>query len=472
MSRIVIIASLLLTNVQCFYKQELKADYKEVLKLSLLFYEAQRSGKLPSTNRIPWRGDSALEDRGVNGEDLTGGYYDGSDFVKFSFTMAFATTILSWGVIKYKDAYEVAGQYAEVLNAIKWSTDYFIKCHVSQYELYGQVGNFSLDHTFWGRPEEMNMTRPAYKIDKEHPGSDLAGEASALFASASIVFQDVNESYSKELLRHAVELYNFANDYRGLYQDVIPGAKQYYDGCNCRSTSYGDELTWAAAWLYKATQNPIYLEDSQRYYKEFNISGEEASSFFYNKKIAGIQVLLAESTVSSKYLNAAKQFCDNSIDKQIRTPKGLVYIDKFGTLSHAANVAFLCLAAADLPDMSPGKYIDFAKEQIDYILGAKGRSYVVGYGYNFPKRPYHSASSCPDRPAPCGWDQYYSELPNPQILYGALVSGPDQNDDYEDKREEFLYNEVTVDYNAGFQSTLAGLIHHRKDVDGIEAVIV
>lgn len=52
-------------------------DYNQVLKLSLLFYEAQRSGKLPENNRIPWRGDSALLDQGINGEDLTGGYYDG-----------------------------------------------------------------------------------------------------------------------------------------------------------------------------------------------------------------------------------------------------------------------------------------------------------------------------------------------------------------------------------------------------------
>lgn len=55
-------------------------DYGEVIKLSLLFYEAQRSGHLPPTNRISWRGDSALNDKGNNGEDLSGGYYDGNKF--------------------------------------------------------------------------------------------------------------------------------------------------------------------------------------------------------------------------------------------------------------------------------------------------------------------------------------------------------------------------------------------------------
>ena len=45
--------------------------------MSILFYEAQRSGHLPDDNRITWRGDSALDDKGYNGEDLTGGWYDG-----------------------------------------------------------------------------------------------------------------------------------------------------------------------------------------------------------------------------------------------------------------------------------------------------------------------------------------------------------------------------------------------------------
>lgn len=46
-------------------------DYEEALEMSLLFYEAQRSGPLPSDNRIDWRGDSAM------GDEITGGYYDG-----------------------------------------------------------------------------------------------------------------------------------------------------------------------------------------------------------------------------------------------------------------------------------------------------------------------------------------------------------------------------------------------------------
>ena len=55
-------------------------NYREVIRLSLLFYEAQRSGKLPADQRVKWRKDSALDDGKDVNLDLTGGYYDGLFF--------------------------------------------------------------------------------------------------------------------------------------------------------------------------------------------------------------------------------------------------------------------------------------------------------------------------------------------------------------------------------------------------------
>lgn len=41
-------------------------DYRDALEKSLLFYEGQRSGKLPASQRMTWRGDSALVDGNVS----------------------------------------------------------------------------------------------------------------------------------------------------------------------------------------------------------------------------------------------------------------------------------------------------------------------------------------------------------------------------------------------------------------------
>ena len=49
-----------------------------------------------------------------------------------------------------------------------------------------------------------------------------------------------------------------------------------------------------------------------------------------------------------------------------------------------------------------------------------------------------------------------SEAPNVHVLYGALVGGPGKTDDYTDKRQDYTHNEVACDYNAGFQTAVAG----------------
>ena len=59
-------------------------------------------------------------------------------------------------------------------------------------------------------------------------------------------------------------------------------------------------------------------------------------------------------------------------------------------------------------------------------------------------------------PAPCNWDDYHKPGPNGQQLTGALVGGPDRDDNYEDDRTNHKTNEVAIDYNSGFQGAIAG----------------
>lgn len=80
------------------YTANAQYSYIEVLHKSLLFYEAQRSGPLPADNRISWRGDSGLNDRGQNGEDLTGGYYNGEYRVQIYIVNTYV--YIPYGVIK------------------------------------------------------------------------------------------------------------------------------------------------------------------------------------------------------------------------------------------------------------------------------------------------------------------------------------------------------------------------------------
>ncbi|KAG0713792.1 Endoglucanase 16 [Chionoecetes opilio] len=256
----------------------------QALCMSYVFYEAQRSGKLPNDQRVTWRGDSALNDGNDVGKDLTGGYYDGKagDHVKFGFPMAFSATMLSWGLIDFEQGHSKAGELTHGRAAVRWATDYFLKAHTQTQELYGQVGDGGADHAYWGRPEDMTMNRPSYKITSGAPGSDLAGETAAALAAASIVFKSSDSSYSNTLLTHAKQLFDFADQHREMYHVSIPQAADFY-----RSWSgYGDELCWSALWLHRATGDNSYLDKAKGFWDEFELYNTP-TEFGWDNKIAG-----------------------------------------------------------------------------------------------------------------------------------------------------------------------------------------
>ena len=188
-------------------------DYGRHIDLSLLFFECQRSGPLPKTNRIYWRHDSMVDAGKDVGHDLTGGYYDAGDNVKFNFPQASTLTLLAWSGVDFADGYKKAGQYEILLDTVKWGTDYLIKCHTGKNELYVQVGNGGIDHGAWVPPEYMQYEYPAYKLDASHPGSDCAAETAAALAAAYLLFKETDSSYAQTCLKHAIEIYDFADEY-------------------------------------------------------------------------------------------------------------------------------------------------------------------------------------------------------------------------------------------------------------------
>ena len=56
--------------------------------------------------------------------------------------MASSVTVLTWGLLRYNDAYVAAGEIKNMLDSIKWPLDYFMKAHVSKFELYVQVRRY------------------------------------------------------------------------------------------------------------------------------------------------------------------------------------------------------------------------------------------------------------------------------------------------------------------------------------------
>ncbi|KAG9452424.1 hypothetical protein H6P81_005328 [Aristolochia fimbriata] len=288
---------------------ECRHNYGDALAKSILFFEGQRSGKLPPNQRLKWRKDSALEDGHRVGVDLVGGYYDAGDNVKFGFPMAFSLTMLAWSMIEFGDSMGLQGGNARV--AIRWGTDYLLKATSVPGVVFVQVGEPYFDHNCWERPEDMDTPRDVYAVDRAHPGSEVAAETASALAAASIVFRSLDPPYASRLLARAAEVFSFADTYRGFYSDSL---KHVVCPFYCDYSGYVDDLLWAAAWLYKATEEDQYwkyLVNNVYRLEEINRGGEfvggSFSEFGWDDKHAGLFVLVSSKCSSSKR-EAAKSF--------------------------------------------------------------------------------------------------------------------------------------------------------------------
>jgi chitodextrinase len=450
-------------------------NYSEALQKSIYFFEAQQAGKLPAWNRVPWRDDAVLKDGADVGVDLSGGWFDAGDHVKFGFPMAGATTMLAWGVIDYRQGFLQAGQLNHMLNNLRFVNDFFIAAHPSPNVLYGQVGQGNADHAFWGPPEVAEIatgaSRKSYKIDLTCKGPDLAAETAAAMAASSIAFKPTDATYAATLLTHAKQLYSLAvatvgtDGVENNYANCITDAKNFY---NAGFGLYWDEMAWGALWLYRATGDAGYLANFRTYYAKMgsDSSGTPAYTFGqgWNDKAYGTYALAAGLLNEPQFHTDIQRHLDywNTGGAGPRTPGGLIIVDRFngwGSNRYAANTAFIALYYADklgsANTTKANSYKAFGKKQIDYILGDNPRnsSYVVGYGTNPPRNVHH-------RGAHGSWaNSIDTPVQSRHIIYGALVGGPatTSDTDYADSRSDFKRNEVAVDYNAGFTSALARL---------------
>ncbi|GKC39460.1 endoglucanase 24-like protein [Tanacetum coccineum] len=155
------------------------------------------------------------------------------------------------------------------------------------------------------------------------------------------------------------------------------------------------------------------------------------------------------------------------------TPGGLIYRPGGCNLQHTTSLTFLMLVYAKYLEQSsksvncgsvsvgPSYIRKMAKRQVDYILGNNPKG-MVGYSNKYPQRIHHRGSANPSikhhrRPIKCkeGTLYYMSSYPNPNLLVGALVGGPGEDNEFADDRNEASKSEPTTYVNAPFVGALA-----------------
>ncbi|KAJ3416438.1 Endoglucanase [Chytridiales sp. JEL 0842] len=452
--------------------------FELVLEKSLAFYETSRSGILPNSTlaKYPFIQSAAIEDGIEAGLDLVGGYFDsGSSIVKYTLPQAFALTQLSWGGIEFESGFRTANQWNTLLETVKWGTDYLLKCHPNPQTLIVQVGLLE-GAGVWRIPAQL-ATFNARKVFGATAATDAGAESSAALAAASILFRASNSTYSNLLLEKSISLFAFAETNRGFaYKNVPPEEGSFV----YPSVSFIDDLAWAAAWLYKATNlvgtytfansTTRTYEDLAKAFQAEAISTVEGSFskvpvyfFNYDYKDRGTDVLLATTMpngfqtyygqrVAGMFKNITLPGDDYTFYSKgglFLRPLQLTESFTFASLPETLNVALLASItsaySADLSASASG----FAASQLRYLLGDNpfNRTFITGIDDSSPRNPTSMLTH--------GGYNISSPANNMYELPGGVVGGPTVEEEFTDSRLNKLYNEPKLIYNAALPGLLA-----------------
>ena len=433
-------------SIKDYNYSDIEYNYAKLLQYSLYLYDANMCGpNVGERSLMNWRDDCHTSDKTTytlkSGKkvnvDVTGGYHDAGDHVKFGITEAYAATVLEMSYYTDKKAYEAAGQSKHMRTIADHFAEYFKKCMVldesGKVEAFVvQVGEGNDDHnSYWGSPEKQPYSS-GRKIYFATANSDQSTDIVALSAAAlALHYMNYGDNSS---LDAAKKLFEFAKNNN---KAVNYTAGEFY-----RSSGWEDDYCLAATLLYKITGSSSYNDEynkycntgkGQNYYWALSWDNTApAIGYFRNDKNA----LKASADVANNYVSNEGYVClldwGSARYNTALQYSGLLYDKVSGTSTYRAS----------------------AEAQMKFLLGnnSQKQCFVVGYNKYSPKYPHHEAAS--------GYG--FSELnqgthANAHELTGALVGGPKTDGSYADRSDDYIYNEVAIDYNATLVAASAAI---------------
>jgi hypothetical protein len=134
---------------------DLEFNYAKALQYSQFFYDANMCGTgVEENNLYNWRSDchvydaelpldttntnmtekfistnkSILDPDGDGKVDVTGGFHDAGDHVKFGMPEAYSGSTVGWGFYEFREQYEATGQDSHTKTILRYFNDYFMRC--------------------------------------------------------------------------------------------------------------------------------------------------------------------------------------------------------------------------------------------------------------------------------------------------------------------------------------------------------
>ncbi len=429
-------------------------NYYEALAMSLYFFDSNACGTGITDGPLTWRGDchtydaqasvgslggsakSIVDPDGDGKVDVSGGWHDAGDHIKFNLTIGFALSSLGMSEYFNPGVYEKANCRDHFEYEMRWGADYLMK--TTFLDSSGKVAAIAhtvaeggTDHSFWTPPEVQTYDRPIFWLTASDNNSSVSCEMAAGLAAAAYVFKESDPTYSAECAKYAKALLEFGTKNVGNNTGGIGG---FYS----TDAQYQDEEAVAQAWLWIIGEGskPSRVPNN----KDYGGAQYDGWVYSWDKVWQGYACLMYKAT-------GDKAFKDELI-VELQGQNGL----KVGTYNTNGwgTSRINCALQMDAYTIADGdansEYAQGAKWQLDFILGNNnlGYSFLLGYGDKWPVHIHHRAAN------PGGDGVTSAQNPAAKYTnYGMLVGGIDGSG-YEDHADRYQYTEGALDYNGCF----------------------
>ncbi|MHC1736831.1 MAG: glycoside hydrolase family 9 protein [Ignavibacteriaceae bacterium] len=418
--------------------------YKGVVDSLLKFLKVQRCGATnPVLHEVCHIYDSptVLGDKSITKVDVTGGWHDAGDYIKFLSTTALTTYMLlfSYDFDSFKFGFDSNNDgVPDVLEEAKVGLDWMLRCNYAPGKLINQVGDLK-DHTVgWRLPENdpLKFERPAISSI----GKNQVGIYVAVMALAAKIWKQrfFDNEFSKRCLNAAENIYAVRNS--------VPDTDSAYTGMYAES-NFNGRMALGLIELYNTTKGSQYLNEAISY-------GDKAGADYWWSwgDINGlVNFRLAQHMPRFKdylyqNLNAFNLNKDSTI-------YGEATAFTWGTTNTLLGVALQSILWKKLNFSTA--YDSLAAYQRDYVLGKNpwGVSFIYGIGSKTVRQLHHQVAYFRNGYLPGG----ISAGPAPRELlknYTIMRTNTSlsrfNSEDvlFFDDKEDYLTNEPTIVTNA------------------------
>lgn len=500
-----LLTATLLISLLLPFANQLKAqgftsnEYKKALWMTTRFYGGQRSGlnnwllydHLPAGVASTYKGKCFIDDKDTDGYDISGGWHDCGDHVKFGQTEFYSAYMLLKGYAEFPRGYDdlYAADYInyatanswsyegtghapngipDILDEVKHATDYFIKCAKNSSTFYYQVGQGDPDHTQWVTAVKMQTLTQANggqprTVYKNPADASMASFCGATLALMSRMYRKFDPAYADLCLKHAKYAYDYAKAHPGV---AATGDGGFYSA----NDNWKDDYACMCAELHWATGTQAYKTEALAFSISYapgmgtDIYGKNYGFDYTNNGDIAIYNLAVLG--KSNGLSVLEQLVNTHYFGNVQTDGQFNGGNTgWGPLRYNANTAFIVALWQKLKGTSgtPNKYI---YDNIDYILGknASSQSFIVGFGSKSPKFPHHrNVYLRDDNPGDAA--KRAMTIPAKNAQFGLMVGGTRNPSSYVDDVVTYTYSEGGIDYNACLVNSLAYIMSVLAPID-------